>query len=181
MRFLGKVFYKIQNIESTFKKAIVSLSYNVSIDSNSKISKSAEIKTQNGGKITIINSQIDKGVRIIAGENAEIIIESSYIGMYTFIIARKKIVIKQNCQIAEMVTIRDQDHKFGEKDKIIAEQGFDSSPIIIGKNVWIGSKATLLKGVTIGENTVVGAHSLVTKNCEKNSVYVGVPAKLIND
>ena len=52
-------------------------------------------------------------------------------------------------------------------------------PIHIGKNVWIGSGAIVLPGVTIGDNSIVGAGSVVTKNVEPNSVVAGNPAKFI--
>ncbi len=52
-------------------------------------------------------------------------------------------------------------------------------PIRIGDNVFIGSNCTILPGVIIGNNVIVGAGSLVTKNLESNFVYGGVPAKLI--
>ncbi|MBG9446135.1 MULTISPECIES: sugar O-acetyltransferase [Bacillaceae] len=53
------------------------------------------------------------------------------------------------------------------------------SPVIIGKNVWIGSNATLLPGVTIGENSVVAAGAVVTKDVPENTVAAGVPAKIV--
>ena len=51
--------------------------------------------------------------------------------------------------------------------------------IIVKDNVFIGKNTTILRGVTIGENTIVGACSLVNKSLEPNSVYAGVPAKRI--
>ena len=56
---------------------------------------------------------------------------------------------------------------------------FGYGRITICNNVYIGSNCTVLRGVTIGENTVVGACSLVNKSLEPNSVYAGVPAKRI--
>ncbi|RBP89949.1 succinyltransferase-like protein [Cytobacillus firmus] len=53
------------------------------------------------------------------------------------------------------------------------------SPVIIGKNVWIGSNATILPGVTIGENSVVAAGAVVTKDVPENTVAAGVPAKVV--
>ena len=52
-------------------------------------------------------------------------------------------------------------------------------PIRIGKNVWIGSDCTILPGVTIGDNAVIGAGSVVTKDVPENMVAVGSPAKVI--
>lgn len=52
-------------------------------------------------------------------------------------------------------------------------------PIIIGKNVWIGANATILPGVTIGDNSVVAAGAVVTKNVSKNTVVGGIPAKIL--
>lgn len=56
---------------------------------------------------------------------------------------------------------------------------FGYGRITICDNVYIGHQCTILHGVTIGENTVVGACSLVNKSLEPNSVYAGVPAKRI--
>jgi acetyltransferase-like isoleucine patch superfamily enzyme len=56
-----------------------------------------------------------------------------------------------------------------------------SAPILLEKNVWIGANTTILKGVTIGENTVVGAMSLVAKSLPSNSICVGNPASKIRD
>lgn len=53
------------------------------------------------------------------------------------------------------------------------------SPVVIGKNVWIGSNATILPGVTIGDNSVVAAGAVVTKDVSENTVVAGVPAKFM--
>ncbi|WP_459576678.1 LbetaH domain-containing protein [Companilactobacillus alimentarius] len=53
--------------------------------------------------------------------------------------------------------------------------------IHLQQNVWLGANVTVLPGVTIGENSIVGACSLVTKDVESNSVYVGSPAKKLRD
>lgn len=53
------------------------------------------------------------------------------------------------------------------------------SPVVIGKNVWIGSSSTILPGVTIGDNSVVAAGAVVTKDVPDNTVVAGVPAKIV--
>jgi acetyltransferase-like isoleucine patch superfamily enzyme len=53
------------------------------------------------------------------------------------------------------------------------------APIIIGKNVWIGANATIVPGVTIGDNAIIAAGAVVTKDVQENTIVGGVPAKLI--
>jgi acetyltransferase-like isoleucine patch superfamily enzyme len=53
------------------------------------------------------------------------------------------------------------------------------APIVIGRNVWIGANVTVLPGVTIGDNAVVAAASVVTKDVPENSVVVGAPARVV--
>ena len=55
----------------------------------------------------------------------------------------------------------------------------DSAPIIIGKNVWIGSDARICKGVTIGDGAIIAANAVVTKSCPPNCIMGGNPAKII--
>lgn len=55
------------------------------------------------------------------------------------------------------------------------------APIVIGKNVWIGIASTVLPGVTIGDNSIVGANSVVTHDVPPNTIVVGSPARKIGD
>lgn len=90
------------------------------------------------------------------------------------------LVIGPDCLIAEMVAIRDHDHRFdGPLDVPIREQGTASAPVRIGRNVWLAGKVTVLKGVTIGDNAVIGASAVVTKDIPANAVAVGIPARVI--
>jgi acetyltransferase-like isoleucine patch superfamily enzyme len=81
--------------------------------------------------------------------------------------------------IAEMVSIRDSDHRHMITTVPYHEQGHLTSPTIIGNNVWLGSKVVVLRGVTIGDNAIVGANAVVTHDVPPGVIVGGVPARLI--
>lgn len=85
------------------------------------------------------------------------------------------ITIGNGCQIGHNVVFATLNH-FLEPEK---RKMTYSAPIVLGKNVWVGSNATILQGVTIGDNSVIGAGAVVTKDVPADSVAVGVPAKVV--
>ncbi|HVF09409.1 MAG TPA: acyltransferase [Abditibacteriaceae bacterium] len=92
---------------------------------------------------------------------------------------RDSLVIGEDCLLAEMVSVRDHDHRIDLLDVPIREQGAVSRPVSIGRNVWLGAKVTVVKGVSIGDNAVIGANAVVTKDIPANAIAVGIPAKVI--
>lgn len=105
--------------------------------------------------------------------------EGTVFGHHCTVASDVDIEIGRGCLIAELVSIRDHDHAFAATDQPIVEQGRSSAPVRIGDNVWIGGKATVTKGVTIGSNTVVGAHAVVTGDLPPDCVAAGVPARVL--
>lgn len=87
--------------------------------------------------------------------------------------------IGDNSIFGERVSIHDENHVIGCGPEPIASRGWETAPIVIGKNVWVGSKATILQGVRIGDNAVIGANAVVTRDVPANSVAVGIPARVI--
>lgn len=88
---------------------------------------------------------------------------------------RGGIYIGDGTQIGQNVVMATLNHGFAIEDRNTTYP----SKITIGKNVWIGSNATILPGVTIGDNAVIGAASVVTHDVPKNTVVVGSPARII--
>ena len=86
-----------------------------------------------------------------------------------------EITIGDFCNIANNVVIVDHNHKFVNTGVI---EGYESSPIHIGNRVWIGANVVVMPGVTIGNNSVIGAGSVVTKDIPANVVAFGNPCKV---
>jgi acetyltransferase-like isoleucine patch superfamily enzyme len=101
-----------------------------------------------------------------------------FLGIGAVIVCRQAITIGDDVLVAEYVSIRDQDHRYGGP-KPTACNGFETAPILIGKNVWIGAKATITRGVTIGDDAVVAAGAVVTRDVPAGTVVAGVPARRI--
>jgi len=83
------------------------------------------------------------------------------------------LMIEDDTKIALNCTIATNNHDFYDRPVITCK------PVHIKKNVWIGVNTTILPGVTIGENAIVGACSVVTKDVPDNAVVVGNPARVI--
>lgn len=113
---------------------------------------------------------------IVFGKNCKI-------GAYNHITAINRIIIGDNLLTGKWVTISDNSHgdtfvdtlKTPPSDRMITSKGC----VRIGNNVWIGDKATILPGVTIGDGVVIGANSVVTKDVPPYSVIVGNPGRIV--
>ena len=105
-------------------------------------------------------------------------------GAYNHITCANRVTIGDSLLTGKWVTITDNSH--GETDKTTLEMRpqerpvTSKGPVVIGNNVWIGDKATILPGVTIGDGAVIAANAVVTENVPEYSVVAGIPAKVIN-
>ena len=107
------------------------------------------------------------------------------VGCQTFV--KGNVFINKDCFFMDLGGIWiDEDVKIGPRVSLItvnhAEDPNRRNELIthsihIKRNVWLGANVTVLPGVTIGENSIIGANALVTKDVEANSIYVGAPAR----
>jgi acetyltransferase-like isoleucine patch superfamily enzyme len=120
---------------------------------------------------------VAKGAYLSIGDN---------VGMSsTAIFCQQEIIIEDFVKIGGNTCIYDTDfHSLDSddrKDKLKDFKNRKTKPVIIKKNAFIGAHSTILKGVTIGENSIVGACSLVSKSIPPNQIWAGNPAKYIRN
>lgn len=85
------------------------------------------------------------------------------------------VTLGDGCQIGHNVVFATLNHGLSPEERPITYP----APIVLERNVWVGSNATILQGVTIGENAVVAAGAVVTRDVPANTIVGGVPAKFI--
>ncbi|MBK8955148.1 MAG: acyltransferase [Saprospiraceae bacterium] len=108
-----------------------------------------------------------------------IIGDHTYINDNVRIVSHREVQIGNQVLIASGVSIYDHDHQLKWQEHELTFDGYITSPVKIGSRVWIGDKVIILKGVTIGDNVVVGAGSVVTADIPSNTIAAGNPCKVI--
>lgn len=109
---------------------------------------------------------------VVIGDHTRIGIHCTVIG---------PVCIGSHVNLAQGITVTALNHNFSNNEQRIDEQGINTSPIVIGDDVWIGANAVILPGVTIGRHCVVAAGAVVTKDVPDYTVVAGVPAKVIKE
>ena len=110
----------------------------------------------------------DFGKNIILGENV-------FINACCHFQDHGGVTLGDGCQIGHNVVFATLNHSLSSEERPITYP----APIVLGKNVWVSSNATILQGVTIGENAVVAAGAVVTRDVPANTIVGGVPARFI--
>lgn len=122
------------------------------------------------------NFFIEPPLHMAYGKNTHIG-ENFYANFNLVIVDDGDVYIGDNVMIAPNVTISPTGHPVEPETRKLGMQF--SIPIRIGNNVWIGSNSVILPGVSIGDNSVIGAGSIVTKDIPPNVVAVGNPCKVL--
>ena len=124
----------------------------------------------------IKNYRLFSSVFLSVRSRGKLTLGNGYISSNSHIICTNSIEIGNDVAIADGVQIRDSD------DHDILYDGYKKiAPIKICDHVWIGQRATVLKGVTIGEGAIVAAGAVVTKDVPARSIVAGVPARVIKE
>lgn len=175
----GKLFYNAGTRLCLAKEAKVILNdelhmgYNAFIDNGRTSILRVDDKAQ-----VIVNGKFKAfyGADIICFKNSKLTLEGGFINSDVKIRCFEGITIGKGAKISHNVTIMDGDGHSIEYDGYISVK-----PIVIEDDVWIGTKAIILKGVTIGEGSIVAAGSVVTKDVPSHSLVAGNPAKVIKE
>jgi acetyltransferase-like isoleucine patch superfamily enzyme len=122
---------------------------------------------------------IGDGTKIRCHEGVVEIGSKTVMGQECTISAYRRVRIGEQCVIADRAMFIDFDHGVVEVERPIRVQGIYMRDVEVGSNVWIGYGACVLRGVRVGDNSVVGTSSVVTKDVAANAVVGGVPAKVL--
>lgn len=152
----------------------------IKVGKNLIVGKRVTINIRKNSKVVIgKNVKIGDDVYIKVAERAKLIIgDEVHINRSTRISSNELIEIGDYTLLAPYCNILDHNHVFNLKSPVSAKS-FNNAPIIIGEGVWLGVKVQVNKGVKIGNYSVIGANSVVTKDVPPSSVYGGIPAKKI--
>jgi acetyltransferase-like isoleucine patch superfamily enzyme len=124
-------------------------------------------------------SWIGHGSKIRAHEGEVRIGAKSVLGQECTISAFQHVSIGRECVVADRVMLIDFDHGMVEVDRPIRHQGIYKRDVRVGHNVWVGYGASFLRGVTVGDNAVIGTYAVVNKDVPANAVAAGVPVRVV--
>jgi len=124
-------------------------------------------------------SWIGHGSKIRAHEGEVRIGAKSVLGQECTISSFQHVSIGRECIVADRVMLIDFDHGVVEVERPIRHQGIYKRDVRVGNNVWIGYGAAFLRGVTVGDNAVIGTYTVVNKDVPANAVVAGVPVRLL--
>ena len=119
-----------------------------------------------GSKLRVHEGEVRIGAKTVMGQECTIS-------------AFQHVSIGRECIVADRVMLIDFDHGMVEVERPIRLQGIYKRDVRVGHNVWIGYGACILRGVTVGDNSVIGTSAVVTREVPANAVVGGVPARVI--
>lgn len=175
---LGSLFIRANTAYySTKVRSQAWLNPSITVSRGCQFGQGAKLRATDGGRIRLASGvYIGPQAQLIAHGGLLNIGQDVHLGTGSIVVCQAGIDVGADTLIAEYVVIRDQDHDTSTRP--VRQAGFLTSPIRIGCDVWIGAKATILRGVSVGDRAVVGAHALVRSDVPCERLAVGVPARL---
>ncbi len=119
-----------------------------------------------GCKIRVHEGEVSIGAKTVMGQECTIS-------------AFQHVSIGRECILADRVMLIDFDHGVTEVERPVRLQGIYKRDVEVGHNVWIGYGACILRGVSVGDNAVIGTSAVLTRSFPANVVLAGVPARVI--
>ena len=155
---------------------------NISVGDDVRVSRNTVVRGNGvdsnsvilGNSVTLMENCV-----LSANEGKIHISEKSWLGPGCLVYGNGHITIGSNVLIAGHTAISTVSHNFDRIDIPINDQGLDCGPIVIEDDVWIGLNCSIVKGVTIGKGSIIGAGAVVTGNIPPYSIALGIPAKVV--
>jgi acetyltransferase-like isoleucine patch superfamily enzyme len=122
---------------------------------------------------------VGDGTKIRCHEGEVVIGAKTVLGQECTISAYQHVHIGEQCVIADRAMFIDFDHGTAEVERPIRVQGIYKRDVDVGSNVWIGYGACILRGVKVGDNSVIGTYAVVTRDVPANAVVGGIPGRVI--
>lgn len=152
---LLRVYHLVHRVESRFRLCLLRVVYGPRL----KVGRSVGIRRGFIVNISVADAKLTIGNNCSFNNSCSLNV-------------RESISIGNDCILGEGVRFYDHDHLFESRTSAIREQGFVCEAIVVEQNCWLGSNVTVLKGVTVGANSIVGAGVILTKSIPPNSVVV---------
>lgn len=131
----------------------------ITIDRGSRLSLGKKFRMRDGAKI-----RVRKGAECVIGENVSL-------NSGNMVACRGKVVIGDGTMLSPNVQVYDHDHDFRVQGGIW-EETYQTTPVVIGKNCWIGANTVILRGTVLGDNCVVGAGTILKGEYPAGSIIV---------
>ena len=163
-------YYKIGNACNSTRKLLVRLNSEGDSDEIRKLLGKITGSEIDATTTVFPPFQINYGKHTKIGKNVFINFDCTFLDL-------GGITIEDNVMIAPKVSLLSEGHPISANDR----QTLTAGKIHIKRNAWIGANATILPGVTIGENAIVAAGAVVSKDVADNTVVGGIPAKFIKN
>lgn len=148
----------------------------ITVGFDTRIGPRCRIVVAAGGRLHLNGANLSRSVTLEVSQDAVLRVGRTFVGPGSILSSRECISIGDGCQIADYVTIRDHNHVHGS-DHPLSQWRFTTAPVVLGDDVWLASKVTVVAGVSIGDHGFCAAGAVVTRDVGARQRVGGVPAR----